>query len=37
MKARTRQRMRIRHSRANHGVKPTLKKTRIKLKTGTKK
>ena len=37
MKARARQRMRVRHSRANHGVKPVLHKVKPKLKTGTKK
>jgi len=37
MKATLKQRFKIKHSRANHGVKPKLHKRKPKLKTGVKK
>jgi len=37
MKARTRIRSKLKHTRANHGVKPTMGKRKPRLKTGTKK
>ena len=37
MKARARTRSKLRHTRANHGVKPTIGKCKPRLKTGTKK